>query len=890
MTGLGRASTVAPMRKPLSTLIALIVGFVGLGLSPALAVDERVIDVVAVTWPGAPVLPGDASEIARLINTEVSADWKKFTTLYGDTKDRTISFTTGKVLAEPIALISKMACVGVAATAFMNSIRTEAYERLGISDYSKRYLVVVAPRAGCVWSGRAQVGGVDSASGIMVLHDSAESYVITHELGHTFGLGHTNFLRCENNKNDGPWGDTCKAVEYGGTIDVMGNVSTSSPLSTYHQWRMGLLEDSQIKQIWQSEVVTLAPSDFANGVRALYVRDGKAAYWIEYRRKLDGVGYKPGLAIYRLDPPPITSIVSPNPEDTSANEFGALLGADLWMLNLDTYQYRSSTFSGGSMTGVSAATYSGNVSLSAVPSETGAVVTIKKKPDTAAPPVPVIVPVNQWRSPSMVILEPGFEDADTAITSFEAQIDGVVKALPVSDVNGWLPTYLSPFVAPKTVYLKDLPEGSYSFAIRSVDLVGNKSEWSKPEKVVIDRGRPTVTNDFAIQSINGDQLSLAWVGAKDAGSGLCQTNLVNEEGFIVQSSTAKTSPTFKLKRGSALDATAQIFDCLGNGITGQLSLTNSFIAAEKSSRTGKWSPADAGYGAGAIKCVGKCTASFSTAGRFDVLVGTGAAVVSAGSKVLATIPDSKVAKLRIGASVDAGIGKKPVRMSGSNFVLIGLASITSTLSPTKDLDRLPAISDPSLSEPKQIALAKYGFIASDFSQEWKVLPMARGTTLDDPSLDLCNGTYTSEKDRVERRQVTATKVGSVFTFLSTEVVRYSSATAAQSAQKELAKTLAKCIIDKGYTETTGTYVAYTFTDIKNQPTGLVVEGSRVLVRAQIGSGQDARQLLAFYQFNGEIFTGLYIMTPGEKGFTDLQVSSWHKVAVTMATRLSGKPA
>jgi hypothetical protein len=157
-------------------------------------------------------------------------------------------------------------------------------------------------------------------------------------------------------------------------------------------------------------------------------------------------------------------------------------------------------------------------------------------------------------------------------------------------------------------------------------------------------------------------------------------------------------------------------------------------------------------------------------------------------------------------------------------------------------------------------------------------------------LDLCNGTFASERERLERRQVAATKTGSPFAFLSSETVRYSSAAAAQSAQKELAKTLAKCIVDKGYTETTGTKVSYTFTDIKNQPTGLVAEGSRVLVRAQIGSGQDARQLLAFYQFNGEIFTGLYIMSAGEKGFTDLQVSSWHKVAVTMAARLSGKPA
>ena len=111
---------------------------------------------------------------------------------------------------------------------------------------------------------------------------------MSHELGHTFGLGHSNFLRCDNAANDGAWSDTCKGVEYGGVIDVMGNIDTTSPLNTYHQWRMGYLDDSQVKQVWQSEVVNLAPSDFANGIRAIYMRDGKAAYWIEYRRKLDG--------------------------------------------------------------------------------------------------------------------------------------------------------------------------------------------------------------------------------------------------------------------------------------------------------------------------------------------------------------------------------------------------------------------------------------------------------------------------------------------------------------------------------------------------------------------------------------------------------------------------
>ena len=872
-------------RKRFTIVLAALIGFVSLGLAPAYAVDERVVDVVAVTWPGAVAPAGDVNAVSKVIDTEVNADWLKFTAMYGAPTDRGISFKTGQILKDPIALISKMACQGIAASDFMNSIRPEAYKRLGITDYSKRYLVVIAPKAGCVWSGRAQMGGPKSVSGTLILHDSASGFVISHELGHTFGLGHSNFLRCDNAANDGAWSDTCKAVEYGGTIDVMGNIDTTSPLNTYHQWRMGYLEDSQIKQVWQSETINLAPSDFANGIKAIFIRDGKAAYWIEYRRKSDGAGYKPGLAIYRLDPPPISSVVSPNPEDAAASEFGAVLGTDVWMLNLDTYQYKDSRSVGGSMTALTATTFSGNVSFSAVASETGAVVTIKKKADTTPPPTPVLVPVAQWNSPNMVILKEGSEDADTAITGFEGQIDGVVQTLKASDIDGWMPTYLSPFVAPKTLYLRDLPEGSYTFSMRSIDVVGNKSEWSTPVKVIIDRGHPVVSNDFVLTGVNAGELSLQWKGATDAGAGVCQANIVDEDGLILQSSSVKNAPTFKVASGATVAGTAQVFDCVGNGMIGDISISNTLVTADKSSKTGKWSAAS-GYGAGAIKCVGKCTASLTVAGKNDVLVGTGAATIAIGNKTVATIADSKVSKLRIGASIDAGATKKVVRVSGSNFVLIGLTSVTTTLGALKEVDRAPAISDPSLTDDKQVALAKLGFRAEDFSQEWTVLPMGGGTKLDDPSLDLCNGTFASEKDRVERRQVTATKVGSTFSFLSTEVVKYSSAAAASAAQKELVKVLAQCQIDKGYKDATGALVPYDFKTLKNIPAGVVSEGNRVFVHAVIDSGVRARTLLGFYQFNGDTFTGLYVMNAD--GFSDAQVAKWLKVAVTMAQRLQAK--
>ena len=51
----------------------------------------------------------------------------------------------------------------------------------------------------------------------------------------------------------------------------------------------------------------------------------------------------------------------------------------------------------------------------------------------------------------------------------------------------------------------------------------------------------------------------------------------------------------------------------------------------------------------------------------------------------------------------------------------------------------------------------------------------------------------------------------------------------------------------------------------------------------IDSGADARTLLGFYQFNGDTYTGLYVMN--SQGFSEAQVAKWLKVAVTMAERL-----
>ena len=151
-------SSQRQLRNRLTLIFAAVFGLVSIGLAPAYAVDERVIDIVEVTWPGAVEPAGNAASLAKVIDSDVNADWKRFTTMFGDTQDRTISFKTGKVLTAPISLNSKMPCLGLASTEFMNAIRPEAYKRLDITNYTERYLLVVSPKAGCVWSGRAQMG------------------------------------------------------------------------------------------------------------------------------------------------------------------------------------------------------------------------------------------------------------------------------------------------------------------------------------------------------------------------------------------------------------------------------------------------------------------------------------------------------------------------------------------------------------------------------------------------------------------------------------------------------------------------------------------------------------------------------------------------------------
>lgn len=869
-------------------LIALIFTFLTTSLPEVVALDSRDIDIVSISWEGAKTPSFSLNSVKNIVEQDVSPRWRRYTSYEGDYLYQAIDFKVGKVLNSPIEISSGRICESQDSIELMFKVRKEAYKRLNISDFFGRYLVIIAPDADCIWSGRATIGEIGKKGGTVIMHNNNSGLVLAHELGHTMGLGHSNFLRCDSGKRDGSWGDDCKAIEYGGTVDIMGNIDVDSPLSTYHQWRLGLIKNSEIHESWLNESIEISASDVVGKKRAIFIRDGQSTYWIEYRRASLGNSYKTGLVVFRTDPPPITAIVSPNPDDTGGVEFGRGVLADLWMLNLDNYTYSRSQAS-GSMTlqiGKIAQFFSGNISITALDVEaTGksVKVVISRKSDITAPPAPELTDPNTWTYSEAEIITPGYQDKDSKIQKFELDIAGKIVEIEGSTSKSAQLTYLNPINLPKTLLISDLPEGQYIFSVRGVDFWGNKSDWSRRQEILIDRSVPNIGKEVSVQEIGTDYIRLSLPAIKDNGSGLCLTQLVNEDGFVLQSSQKELNPSIMLKSNSSLQADLHVYDCLGNGVQGNFEVNTTFVSASRSSKTGKWTSST--LSPGAMTCNSKCSASFSMRGSVHVLLTTGEVDISVNSKKIKKIIVNDKKNLSTAAILDLGTKRSLIRISGTGFTLAGLASVNLDISNIKETQALASLEDRSLTDSIQRKLSTFGFTSTDFSSGWSVLPMARGTTLEDPTLDLCNSTYQSESGRQYRRQVTIFRANMPYIFLSNEVVKYKDSLAASQALQELKAKLKMCIEINGGVDRDSTLVKYSFFPIPKFETVLLSEDSRVIVRCLIGSGDNALHLFAVYQFEGEMFSGLYVTKSGDKSFSDSEIRRWLDASSTIAYRL-----
>jgi hypothetical protein len=872
----------------MKSFAALVLLSTFLSIPTAKAAENRVIDIVTVSWPNASSLSATNNDVKNAIETQVTQNWKTLTSFEGQTTDNSIDFQVGTILANPIVISQPMACEGQSSLLFMSSIRAIAYQRMGISNFADRYLVILAASNNCIWSGKALIGKPGALGGTVVLHDNADAFVITHELGHALGLGHSNLLRCSSGAKDGPWGSDCKAVEYGGTVDVMGNVPRQSPLSTYHQWRMGLLESAQVYQSWLSEKIELSAVDTSGKTKAIFIRDGSSTYWIEYRKASSS--YSAGLAIYRTDPPPTSAIISPNAEALSESYSNAV-GTDLWLLNWDNYQY-SSRAPTGSMTlpsGKIATFFSSNVSLTAEVSSANAdsvTVSINRKADQIAPAAPQITAPTTWRSASDSIIQSPYQDLQSIISDFELLQNGQIQPINASSNPAWSPTYLEPLSAPKTVLLSDLPEGNYEFQIRAKDIWGNTSAWSNKAAVNIDRGAPVATTEFSIGSITENVIELDWKGAKDEGSGICELVTHNEDGWVTYRDLTPKSPTLVIQRNQGAVANTQLKDCQGNILSMKVLSSGEFISAEsRTARTGKWQSAAGAYPKGSLTCVSSCSLSFSAKGNQKLLFGKGNLEIFASGKKVAAVSNPNAGTIMVSNPINLGSSNKVLRVKGKGFTVIGISNLEISL-----LDKSISVAtttnqDLSLNDATQFNLSRFGFSQSDFISPFKVAPMNAGTTLQDATLDFCKSSYLSDAQRVSRRQVTVTAEKSNYLFLSSEVVRYRSQQAAKDAEVELLATIQSCQSLGGFYDNQS-LIAYKFHQVNKEVWEQSPAAMSRPIMVSIGQGVQARTLLAWYHFNKDLLSGLYVVKNGDTPYSQSEVKRWQKVSEELFTRLT----
>jgi hypothetical protein len=226
--------------------------------------------VLPVQWAGAPAAP--VADLQRAV-AGTEQYWEAQS---GGTLDVRASVRT------PVAITAPTGCN----TQALMDAALAANPGVTISRTS--HVAVHYPAiAACPFAGQATING-----GHIWLNGSsaANTYVLAHELGHNFGLGHANTLSCATGGGRVPLladVSQCQMREYGDNSDVMGqgrSLTTPGNLSSGFAHRLGWAGITDVTGAPSgTSTYELAPLSRLSGPRGLLVRASSGSVYVDYR-------------------------------------------------------------------------------------------------------------------------------------------------------------------------------------------------------------------------------------------------------------------------------------------------------------------------------------------------------------------------------------------------------------------------------------------------------------------------------------------------------------------------------------------------------------------------------------------------------------------------------